>query len=193
MKMYRFALMIVPVIATVFMVHAGTAASKVYHVGVLSPGGIQVISDTGRLGTGLIHGFERRGYTIGGNLTFERRAAEWHVERLPQLADELGASKVDVIVTASFPAALAAKQRATTIPVVAMTAGDPVATGLVDSLARPGGNLTGLSDVATELSAKRLELLKEIVPQLHNVAILWNANDLGSRRRTQSEPALPLS
>src|SRR6266567_2991635 len=75
------------------------ALFKVYRVGVLSPGGIQVISDTGRLGAGLIHGFARRGYTIGGNLVLEPRAAEWHVERLPQLADELVASRVDVIIT----------------------------------------------------------------------------------------------
>ena len=85
---------------------------------------------------------------------FERRATEGHIDRLPRLVDEIVASKVDVIVTFGYPPALAAKQR-TTLPVVAFGTGDPVGTGLVDSLARPGGNITGISDVAAELTPKR--------------------------------------
>jgi putative ABC transport system substrate-binding protein len=95
------------------------------------------------------------------------------------------ASKVDVIVTIGYPAALAAKE-GTTTPVVAIGTGDPVATGLVNSLARPGGNLTGVSDVAAELSGKRMELLKEIAPGLRSVVMLWNADDLGMTMRYQA-------
>jgi putative ABC transport system substrate-binding protein len=104
------------------------------------------------------------------------------VERLPQLVAELTAAKVDLIFTSGFPAALAAK-KGTTLPVVAINAGDPVGTGLVASLARPGGNLTGISDVSAEVTPKRLELLKEITPQLRRVAMLWNADDLGMTLR----------
>jgi putative ABC transport system substrate-binding protein len=115
-------------------------------------------------------------------LVLERRGAEGHLDRLPQLVAELVASRADVIVTFGYPPALAAKQR-TTLPVVAIYAGDPVGTGLVDSLTQPGGHLTGISDVSAEITPKRLELLKEIVPNLHRVAVLWNANDLGMTLR----------
>jgi putative ABC transport system substrate-binding protein len=86
---------------------------------------------------------------------------------------------LDVILTQSFPAALAAKQATSTIPIVVMGAGDPVATGLLASFARPGGNITGVSALETELSGKRLELLKETFPKLARVAVLWNAADFG--------------
>ncbi len=110
------------------------------------------------------------------------------MERLPRLVDELVASKVDLIVTFGYPPALAAK-RGTTLPVVSFAAGDPVGTGLVDSLARPGGNITGISDVSAEVTPKRLELLKEIVPGLHRVAMLWNAADLGMTLRYRASEA----
>jgi putative ABC transport system substrate-binding protein len=111
---------------------------------------------------------------------FERRGAETHTDRLPRLVEELVATKVDVILTVGYPAALAAKQGTTIIPIVVTEAGgDPVATGLVDSLSRPGGNLTGVSDVAVELTPKRMQLLKEIAPELRRVAMLWNESDLG--------------
>ena len=109
-----------------------------------------------------------------------------HVERLPQLVDRLVADRVEVIIAFGFPAALAAKQRSATIPVVVVGAGDPVAAGLVDSLARPGGNVTGVTEIATELSAKRLELIKEVVPTIKNVAVLWNADDLAMTLRYQA-------
>jgi putative ABC transport system substrate-binding protein len=98
------------------------------------------------------------------------------------------ASKVDVIVAFGYPSALAAKQ-GTVLPVVTLTTGDPVATGLVDSLARPGGNITGVSDVSAEATPKRLELLKEMAPQLRRVAILWNAADLGMTLRYRAAEA----
>jgi putative ABC transport system substrate-binding protein len=101
------------------------------------------------------------------------------MNRLPELAIELTRVPLDVIVAQSYPAALAAKQATTTIPVVVMGAGDPVATGLVASFARPGGNITGVSALEQELSGKRLELLKETIPKLAHVALLWNAADFG--------------
>jgi putative tryptophan/tyrosine transport system substrate-binding protein len=127
--------------------------SRTYRVGLLSAGG--PIGDVSPFGAPLIRGLAKYGYELGRNLAFERRAAEGRLDRLPRLVDELVASKVDVIHTNGYPPALAAKQGAT-IPVVVIAAGDPVATGLIESLARPGGNLTGVSDVAVELSAKRM-------------------------------------
>jgi putative ABC transport system substrate-binding protein len=119
------------------------------------------------------------GYVEGQNIAIERRYANGQMDRLPQLAAELAHLPLDVILTQSFPAALAAKQATSTIPIVVMGAGDPVATGLVASFARPGGNITGVSALETELSGKRLELLKEAFPKLARVAVLWNAADFG--------------
>ena len=96
------------------------------------------------------------------------------------------AQHVDVIITQGYPAAFAAKQRGGDIPIVVTNSGDPVATGLAASLAHPGGNVTGVSDVASELSAKRLALLKEAVPGIKGVAVLWNADDLGMSLRYQA-------
>ena len=140
------------------------------------------MADNSPFGAPLIRGLAQVGYTQGRNVAFEHRGAEGRLDRLPRLVEELVASKVDVIVTFGYPPALAANQ-GTTIPVVAFGSGDPVATGLVASLARPGGNLTGISDVAAELSAKRMELLKDIVPGLRRVAMLWNADDRGMTLR----------
>ncbi len=126
------------------------------------------------------------GWVEGKNLAIEDRWAEGRTERFPALAAELVGLKVDVIVTASWPAAVAAKNATMTIPIVFWGAGDPVGTGLVQSLARPGGNMTGLGDLGTELSAKRLELLKEAVPKLSRVAVLWNAGDAGMGLRMRA-------
>src|SRR5262249_26279029 len=139
------------------------------------------MADDSPFGAPLIRGLAKHGYTQGRNVVFERRGAGGHVERLPGLVQELVASQVDVIFVTGYPAALAAKQ-GTTIPVVGFGAGDPVAAGLVDSLARPGGNLTGISDVAAEPSTKRMELLK-IAPELRLVAMLWNEDDVGMTLR----------
>ena len=161
-------------------------ASKVFRVGTLGAG--PAMSDTNPVGAALLRGFKQLGYTQGTNLVFERRGAEGHLERLPALVDELSASKVDVIITGGYPAALAAKEHSKP-PVVAIFAGDPVGTGLVESLARPGGNLTGISDVSEELTPKRMELLKELAPQLRRIAMLWNASDLGMTLRYQASEA----
>ena len=112
------------------------------------------------------------GWIEGKNITIEYRFAEQRLERLPELAAELVRLKVDVIVGASTGAALAAKSATTTIPIVMTQSADPVAAGLVASLARPGGNVTGLSSLAVELNTKRLEILKDAVPKLARVGLL---------------------
>lgn len=159
---------------------------KVYRIGLLSPAA--PVTDGSPNGEPLVRGFAQLGYALGRNLAFERRGAEGHLDRLPSLIDELAASKVDVIITFGYPPAQAAKQ-ATQLPVVAFAAGDPVSTGLVKSLAAPGGNMTGISDVSAELTPKRMELLKQIEPGLKRVAMLWNATDLGMTMRYRASEA----
>ena len=112
------------------------------------------------------------GWIEGRNLTIEYRWAEGHDERLHELASELVRLKVDLILTHNTPPPIAAKQATSTIPIVFATAGDPVGTDIVASLARPGGNITGLSSQAPEIASKPLELLREIVPGLRRLAIL---------------------
>ena len=121
-------------------------------------------------------GLREHGWVEGQNFVIEYRGAEGRAERLPGLAAELVGLEVDVLVTASGePGVLALKRATTTIPIVMAISADPVGTGLVDSLARPGGNVTGLTILATEVAAKRLELLKEVVPKASRIAVLWNA------------------
>jgi putative ABC transport system substrate-binding protein len=126
-------------------------------------------------------GLRDLGYVEGRNFVIEIRDAEGKLERLPALAAELVALKVDVIMAGSTPHALAAKQATTTIPIVFAAADDPVGSGLVTSLARPGGNVTGLSLLAPELVGKRLELLTQAVPGVTRVAVLWQPGGLGQR------------
>jgi putative ABC transport system substrate-binding protein len=128
-----------------------------------------------------LQGLRDLGYVEGRNLVIEYRDAEGKVERLPALAAELVALKVDVIVALGTLAALAAKQATRTLPIVFSPAGDPVGSGLVTSLARPGGNVTGLSAFAPELVGKRLELLKQAVPGVSRVAVLWQPGAFGER------------
>jgi putative ABC transport system substrate-binding protein len=113
------------------------------------------------------------GYVEGKNITFEHRYYESKLDRLPALANELVRLKIDVILTASSPAARAVKKATGTIPIVFFTQGDPVVGGLVESLGRPGGNITGFTSISPAIAGKRLELLKEIVPKLSRVAVLW--------------------
>ena len=112
----------------------------------------------------------------GKNIAIEYRFGEQKSERLPELAAELVRLKVDLIVTAGAPAALAAKKATTTIPIVMATTGDPVGAGLVASLARPGANVTGLSALSVDLGTKRLEILRDAVPKLVRVGLLWPGN-----------------
>ena len=120
------------------------------------------------------------GYVEGKNIAFEYRRFDNKLDRLPTLADELVHLKVDVLFTPGINEALAAKNTTRTIPIVFSTTADPVTAGLVDSLARPGGNITGFTYIGAELSGKRLELLKEIISKLRRVAVLWNPDDPGS-------------
>ena len=115
------------------------------------------------------------GWVEGKNVVFEHRYADNRLERLPELAADLVRLKVDVIAAAGTLAPLAAKRATSTIPIVMTAAGDPLGSGLVASLARPGGNVTGMSLMAPDLGGKRLELLKEVLPRLARVAVLWNA------------------
>jgi len=114
-------------------------------------------------------------YVEGENLLIEYRWAEGKYERFPGLIAELIALKVNVIVTAGTPATLAVKKATASVPLVMVAVGDPVGTGIVPSLSRPGGNITGLTSIAQELDAKRLELLREVIPNLSHIAVLWNS------------------
>jgi putative tryptophan/tyrosine transport system substrate-binding protein len=145
--------------------------SKVYRIGFLG-------NSTAALEANLVEpfraGLRDLGYVEGRNVVIEYRWAEGDYERLPRLVAELVALKVDVIVTAGTPAALAVQRGAAHTPLVMVAVGDPVGTGLVASLALPGGNGTGLTSIAPDLEGKRLELLSEVVPKLSHVSILLN-------------------
>lgn len=160
-------------------------AVKTRHVGLLSSGA--PFTDTSDIVVGLKAGFANRGYVVGSSLLIERRAAEANPARLPGLVDDLK-SQAELILTNSYAVARVVKDRAN-IPVVAITGADPVATGLIDSLAHPGGNITGIGEIAAELSAKRLEVFKDAFPNLRKIAMLWNADDLGMTLRYKSAAA----
>jgi ABC-type uncharacterized transport system substrate-binding protein len=131
----------------------------------------------------LLRAFREFGYIGGKNITFETRSTEGKLDRYSALADELVRLKVDVLVVSSTSAALAAKNAAKTTPIVFLNVSDPVASGLIDSLPRPGGNITGVASIDSVLAGKRLELLKETIPDLSRVAILWNPQDRGSTQQ----------
>jgi putative ABC transport system substrate-binding protein len=143
--------------------------TKIPRIGYLSPNSRS--SNPARI-EAFRQGLHELGYVEGKNIVIESRDAEGKLDRLSQLAAELVRLKVDIIVTSSPAPTRAAKQATVTIPIVFAQDGDPVASGFVASLARPGGNITGLSTLAPELSGKRLELLKEVVPKLSRVAVL---------------------
>jgi putative ABC transport system substrate-binding protein len=142
--------------------------------------GVLTLSTTtwaGSEGEAFRQGLREVGYVEGQNITFEHRDAAGRAERLPAMASELVRLKVDVIVTQSNVAALAAKKASQTIPLVMAIAGDPVKAGVVGNLASPGGNVTGLTLMQTELSRKRLQLLREVAPSAAVVAVIWNPGD----------------
>lgn len=122
-------------------------------------------------------GLRELGYVEGRNALIEYRWAEGKYARFPALIAELVASKVDVIVTAGTPASIAVTKAAPSTPLVMVAVGDPVGTGLVATLARPGGNVTGVSSIAPQLEGKRLELLREVIPGVSHVAVLWNPDN----------------
>ena len=153
-------------------------AGKVWRIGLLDYGS----PDPARLAWW--RAFQDRlrelGYVEGHNVVFQPRWGNGQVSRLRGLATELVAAKVDILVTAGNPASLAAKQVTSAIPIVTATGPDPVELGLAASLARPGGNVTGVTSISSELSAKRLGLLKELIPQVSRVAALWDPAARGS-------------
>jgi len=122
-------------------------------------------------------GLRDLGYVEGRNVLIEYRWAEGKYDRFPALIGELLDLKVAMIVTAGTPATLAVKKATTSVPVVMLAVGDPVGTGIVPSLSHPGGNITGLTAISTEMDAKRLELLREVVPSASHIAVLWNASN----------------
>jgi putative ABC transport system substrate-binding protein len=134
-------------------------------------------ADAQSLAKALREGLREFGYAEGQNLAFEVRSADGNTDRLPELASELTRLPVDVIVATFTPCALAAKQAPTTIPVVMVAVADPVGAGLVQSLARPGGNITGFSNMGAETAGKSVELLREMLPSLRRVAVLANPVD----------------
>jgi putative ABC transport system substrate-binding protein len=154
-------------------------AGKAWRIGWLSagsPSDPRIQRFYGAFQDGLGH----LGYVNGQNIAIESRWAAGKYERLPDLAAELVRLKMDIIVTAAVPAIRAAKDATSTIPIVMASVVDPVATGLVASFARPGGNITGLSNMSPELVGKQLEMLKGLVPKVSRVAILWNPTNLGN-------------
>jgi ABC-type uncharacterized transport system substrate-binding protein len=160
---------------------------RVWRIGFLGPGSSS--SGDPRV-EALRRGFRELGYAEGQNLAFEFRWADGNANRLPQLAAELARLKVDTIVTQGTQATDAARRAVTTIPIVFAVAGDPVGTGLVTSLARPGGNVTGLTDIAPDIVGKRLELLREAVPGISRVAVLWNpANSTAAPQMKDTDTA----
>lgn len=146
--------------------------SKVFRVGFLSP-----VGKPGPAIMALLQGLKELGYVEGRNLVIDVRYAEEKLERLPDLAAQLVELKVDVLVPLGPPATRAAKQATNAIPIVLAGNIDPVSAGLVASLARPGGNITGMSSLADEAASKRLEMLKQIVPGLSRVGVFWDPGE----------------
>ena len=154
----------------------GQTERRVYHIGMLertSPATNAANVD------GFREGLRALGYAEGKHFVIEYRSAEGHDERFPELAADLARLKVDFILARGTPAVLAAKNVSGTIPVIITGVGDPVAQGIVVSLARPGANVTGLSPVVTETYPKRVELLTELVPKARRIAALFNMGKLG--------------
>src|SRR5262245_43211459 len=151
--------------------------AKVPRIGVLWP---TTPSASSPFSEAFKQGLREQGYVEGQNVILEHRYGEGRGERMAEIAAELVRMKVDVIVTATDPAIAAVKRQTQSIPIVMVGLSDPVGTGFVSSLARPGGNITGLSRMSPEISAKRLELLREAAPQLSRVAVVWNPDVRGA-------------
>jgi putative ABC transport system substrate-binding protein len=166
---------------------AAPLAAKSYRIGCLETGSA---SEHAEAWEAFRRGLRELGYVEDQNITLEFRFAQGRPDRLPGLAAELARLRVDAIVTESNAGGLAAKHATRTIPVVMAASGDPVRAGVVDSLARPGGNVTGLTLLSTEVSAKRLQLLKEVAPKTTRVAVIWNgANPAGRDSLRETEAA----
>src|SRR3954470_1016996 len=155
-------------------------APKVARIGFLAVGSLE--SSEGRTALDAFRqALNEFGHIEGQNVLIEYRAADGKIDRLPTLATELALLKVDIIVALATPAGLAAQQATTTTPIVVSAMGDPVRDGLVASLARPGGNITGTAFLGPELVPKRLALLREVLPKISRVAVLWHPGAFGER------------
>jgi putative ABC transport system substrate-binding protein len=179
-------------LATLFLANVSLAdaqqTGKIFRIGFLdnsTASGIAVLLEAFR------QELRKLGWIEGKNIAIEYRFSELKAERLPELAADLVRLNVDLIVTTGEPPARAAKSATTTIPIVMANAGDPVGSGFVASLARPGGNVTGLSNLGTELNSKRLEVLKDAIPKLARVGFLRGAG-IGAQRREIRPAALAL-
>ena len=158
---------------------------KIYRIGFLSP---STSADPSILDA-FREGLREFGYVEGRNIAIASRWAEGKYDRLPGLAAQLVGLKVDIIVATAVPAIRAAKEATRTIPIIMAVVVDPMATGLVASLARPGGNITGLSSMAPEVTGKQLEMLKEVVPKASLVAVLWNPANAGNAPQVRQAQA----
>jgi len=176
MKRRTFMAMLTGIVVTPFGAEAPQAA-KVARIGYLSPN----LAAFPHHQEAFRQGLRDLGYVEGGTIVIEYRGAEGKPERLPALTAELVALKVDVIVASGTPQALAVKEVTRTLPIVFAAVADPIASGVVTSLARPGGNITGTSLLAPDLVGKRLEQLKQAVPSISRVAVLWQPGGLGER------------
>jgi ABC-type uncharacterized transport system substrate-binding protein len=170
-SMFRRIIFCLPLTLLLVTVAWAQQVKKIPRIGFLG-------NSTAALEENLVEPFRRGlrdlGYVEGRNILIEYRWAEGNYDRFPALIGELVAQKVEIIVTAGTPASLAVKKAAPSIPLVMAAAGDPIGTGLIESLAHPGGNITGLSGMVMDLEAKRLELLREVIPKLSHVAVFWN-------------------
>ena len=171
------SILVVVVSLAVAVIAEAQQPQKVPRIGFLATVSPSTISDRVEA---FRQGLRELGYVEGKNIVVEWRYAEGKADRLPGLAAELVRLKVDIIVTAGPQATRRAKEATATIPIVMGFDNDPVGSGFVASLARPGGNITGLSSLAPEISGKQLELLKEIVPKLSRVAVLGDSNEPGN-------------
>ena len=180
---FNVCLLLAVLLFTVYPVQA-QQTPKIPHVGILFVGG----RDQPHLES-FKQGMREHGYTEGKNVIFEYRYAEGNYDRLPDLAADLVEKKVDVIVTTSSLSAQAARKVTSTVPIV-MTSGGVIERGLAESLAKPGGNVTGLTVLATDLSGKRVELLKEAFPKSRRVAALWSKVSLGFKETQDAAKAL---
>jgi putative tryptophan/tyrosine transport system substrate-binding protein len=189
-KAARPAILAAVVLLAVAVIAESQQPAKIPKIGTLSSG---PISRPWR--ASFQREFEKLGYIEGRNVIFIHRGADTNYDRLPALAEELVRLGVNVIITPGSNDTRAAKNATRTIPIIFLGAGsDPVALGLVESLARPGANLTGVSNIASALAGKRLELMKETIPKLSRVAVLWNPQNAGSTQvwKESQEPAKEL-
>ncbi len=171
-KAAALSILVAVVMLAVGVIAEAQQPKKVPRIGLLG-----LASGAGRPEMLFLQGLRELGYVEGQNIIIESRWAEGKVDRLPALAEELVRMKVDVIAVRATPVVQAAKNATTTIPIVMLGAADPVGSGFVASLARPGGNITGMSNIMPELAGKRLDLLREVLPKLSHVAFLAHGGD----------------